>query len=77
MVAGLLHARIDQAGNGADLAQDAEGEGLGGVALVPVTCTSSGAGAPKFRIWLVMSGGGKEKVTPGNSRGSLSRRVRT
>ena len=25
---------------------------------VPVTCTSSGAGEPKFRIWLVMSGGG-------------------
>ena len=33
--------------------------------LVPVTCTSIGAGAPKFRIWLTMSAGGKEKVDAG------------
>ena len=33
LAAGLLHAGIDQARNGADLAQDAEAEGLGRVVV--------------------------------------------
>ena len=43
--------------------------------LNPVTCTSIGAGSPKFKIWLTMSAGWKKKVTPGKSRGSVSRSV--
>lgn len=46
-----------------------------GLWLYPVTWTSIGAGSPKFRIWLTMSAGWKKKVTPGNSRGSVSRSV--
>jgi hypothetical protein len=34
---------------------------------------STGAGAPKLRIWLTMSAGRNENVTPGNWRGSSSR----
>ena len=36
-----------------------------------------GAGAPKFRIWLMMSAGRNEKVAPGNSCGSRARSVLT
>lgn len=44
-------------------------------AFFPVIWTSIGAGAPKFRIWLVMSAGRKEKVVPGNVFRSVSRSV--
>ena len=40
----------------------------------PAICTSIGAGEPKFRIWLMISAGRKEKVVPGNSTGRISRR---
>jgi hypothetical protein len=45
--------------------------------LEPVICRSIAAGEPKFRIWLTMSAGGKEKVVPGKSSASLARSVRT
>jgi hypothetical protein len=32
---------------------------------------SIGAGAPKFRIWLVISAGRKAKVVPGKAPGSV------
>ena len=38
----------------------------------PATCTSIGAGEPKFRIWLTISAGRKEKVEPGKLCGSTS-----
>ena len=75
---GLLQADIGGAGDAADLAQQRQGIGLGALAgLVPVTCTSIGAGEPKFRIWLTMSGGGKEKIVLGKIARQDSRRVRT
>ena len=36
-----------------------------------------GAGAPKFKIWLMMSAGRNAKVVPGNSAGSFVRSVLT
>ncbi len=47
--------------------------GLGLGAVGPLTWTSIGAGAPKFRIWLMMSAGRKEKVEPGKRSGSALR----
>ena len=35
--------------------------------LLPRICRSIGAGEPKLRIWLTMSAGGNENVTPGNA----------
>jgi len=43
----------------------------------PLTCTSIGAGAPKFRIWLTISAGRNENVVPGKRRGSCVRNSRT
>ena len=43
----------------------------------PTICRSMGAGIPKFRIWLTMSAGGKEKVVPGKSCASRARKLRT
>ena len=39
-----------------------------------ITCTSSGAGSPKFRIWLVMLAGSKKNTTSGNFSWSRFRR---
>ena len=40
----------------------------------PATCTSMGAGAPKFSTWLTMSAGRKEKVEPGKLCGNTVRK---
>ncbi len=68
----LLDARIDQTGN---VAQPAQQLLRVGVILRrdagPRICTSIGAGAPKFRIWLMMSAGRNENVVPGNRRRQL------
>ena len=34
--------------------------------FVPTTCTSIGAGNPKFKIWVTMSAGWKKNSLPGN-----------
>ena len=63
----LLDARIGHARNMPNLAQQLLGEGAVGLRSAPATCTSIGAGEPKFRIWLTMSAGRNEKVVPGNA----------
>src|SRR5712671_6480666 len=45
--------------------------------FAPSIWISMGAGAPKFRIWEIISAGRKEKVAPANSSANLGRKART
>ena len=57
IIIGLLDVQVDRARDAAELRQQLLDEGAVRVELGPVTCTSSGEGRPKFRIWLTMSAG--------------------
>ena len=72
IVARLLQAHVGDAGDMAQSCRPAHAHRPRSPSRSgPVTCTSIGAGAPKFRIWLMMSAGRNEKVEPGKASGSV------
>ena len=75
---GLLQPHIGGAGNPAMRRVSSGGIGFAFLPCrAPVTCTSMGAGEPKFRIWLTISAGRKEKVEPGKLCGNTMRNFLT
>src|SRR5271170_2541284 len=71
----LLDRRIHDAGDALSLPTTCSAYAMSASVLRPMICTSIGAGRPKFKILAVMSPGGKVYAVPGNSLGSLARRI--
>ena len=63
----LVNVHVGRARDARDLAPPAAARSRNWPsALRPTTCTSMGAGRPKFRIWLVMLAASKKNATSGN-----------
>jgi hypothetical protein len=73
----LLDARIDYAGDPADLAQDLVGNLAAAVDICAIDLDIERRRQPEIQICVTMSAGRKANVTDGNSRGRSVRSPRT